>query len=73
MSGQKGTKFEVVRHELIERACRRQERANLNFKAKSLVWFSMLDRVYGEFCEEVRLDEGTALMRIGWRDFIKTL
>lgn len=73
MSGQKADKFEIVRYELIKRACRRQERTNLNFKAKSLVWSSMLDRVFGEFCEEVRLDEGSALMRLGWREFIKSL
>lgn len=73
MSDQKEVKFEVVRYELIKRACRKQERANLNFKAKSLNWFSILDRVFREFCEEIRLDEGTALMRTGWRNFIKTL
>ncbi len=69
----KGVKFEPVRHELIKRACRRHEKANLNFKSKSLGWSSMLDCVYGEYCEEIRLGEGIALMRLGWREFIRTL
>ena len=71
--GRKERKFETVRHELIKRACRRQEKANLNFKSKSLDWGSMLDCVYGECCEEIRMGEGIALMRLGWREFIKTL
>lgn len=65
--------FETVRHELVKRACRKQEKANLNFKSKSTSWTSMLDCVYGEFCEEVRMEEKIALMRLGWREFIKTL
>lgn len=66
-------KVEAVRHELIKRACRRQERLNLKKKGKSLAWSSMLDWVYGEFCDEIRLEEGVAAMKKGWRNFIKTL
>lgn len=71
--GRKGVKFEVVRYELLKRACRRQERTNLNFKSKSLGWSSILDCVFGKFCKELRLEEQTVLMRLGWREFIKTL
>ena len=71
--GRRGEWDEKVRHELVKRACRRQEKANLNFKGKSLDWGSMLDCVYGEYCEEIRMGEGIALMKAGWREFIKTL
>ena len=71
--GRDGVKFENIRYELLKRACRKQEKANLNFKSKSWDWSSMLDHVYRQYCEEIRMGEGIALMRLGWREFIKTL
>ena len=69
----KEQKAALVRLDLIKRACRKQERENLKLKGKSLVWTSMFDHVLRVFAEEVYADSPEALMKIGWRKFIKTL
>jgi len=69
----KEQKADLVRFDLIKRACRKQEKENLKLKGESLVWTSMFDYVFRVFAEEVYADSPEALMRVGWRDFIKTL
>jgi len=69
----KEEKADLVRIDLIKRACRKQEKENLKLKGKSLVWTSMFDYVLKVFAEEVYVDSPEVLMRVGWRKFIKTL
>ncbi|HEC64602.1 MAG TPA: hypothetical protein ENI23_04860 [bacterium] len=69
----KEQKADIVRLDLIKRACKKQEKENLKLKGKSLIWTSMFDHVLRVFAEEVYADSPEALMKIGWRDFIKTL
>lgn len=69
----KEQKADLVRFDLIKRACRKQEKENLKLKGESLVWTSMFDYVFRVFAEEVYADFPEALMTVGWRDFIKTL
>ena len=69
----KEQKADLVRLDLIRRACRKQEKENLELKGKSLAWASMFDCVFRVFIEEVYADSPVVLMRVGWRDFIKIL
>lgn len=69
----KKQKADLIRFDLIRRACRRHEKENLKLKGKSLVWTSMFDYVFRVFAEEVYADSPEVLMRAEWRDFIKTL
>ncbi len=69
----KEEKVGIVRFDKIKRACKKQEKENLKLKGKSLTWTSMFDHVLKVFAEEVYADSPEALMKIGWRDFIKIL
>ena len=69
----KEQKADLVRFNLIKRPCKKQEQKNLKLKGESFVWTSMFDHVFRVFAEEVYADSPEALMRVGWRDFIKTL
>ncbi len=64
--------IERVRNNLVELACKRQERKNLNDKGRSLSWVSMLNRL-NIWMVEYQLDTNIAIMKRGWRDFVKTL
>jgi len=69
----KEQKADLIRLDLIKRACRKQEKENLKLKGKSLTWASMFDHVFRVFAEEVYADSPEALMKAGWRNFINTL
>jgi len=42
----KEQKADLVRFDLIKRACRKQEKENLKLKGESLVWTSIFDHVF---------------------------
>ena len=63
-------KTEYVPHIRIDSACKRQERKNLKATGRSTTWVSM-HRYIREFIVEVR--EDVCIMKIGWREKIKTL
>lgn len=64
------SRIEYVPHERIDAACKRQERKNLKAKGESLTWVSMLHYLLDFVIEE---QEDVCLIKVGWREKIKTL
>ncbi len=65
-------KIEYVPHARIDSACKRQERKNLKATGRSTSWVSMLHYIH-DFVVEERTVENVCLMKVGWREKIKTL
>ncbi|MFA5340445.1 MAG: hypothetical protein WC332_01590 [Clostridia bacterium] len=63
---------ERVDHKKIECACVRQMNKKLKTGVPTMTVASMLNRISAEkFIVEVR--EGYSIMKVGWREFVKTL
>ena len=66
--------YEYVSNKSIDMACKRQERKNLKSKGTSLSFASMSNRVsQSGFIIELQSDKDIAVMKKGWREYIKSL
>jgi len=68
----KQEQIEYVPYRLIENACKKQERKNIEKVGRSLSWVSMLHHV-NPFVIAYQCDNKISEMRPGWRDAIKLL
>jgi len=62
---------EIVSNKNVELACRRQEKKNLREKHSSLCWVSIYNHLRN-YSIELR-DGNIRIMKVGWREHVKTL
>ena len=61
-------KYEHIQKETLERACRKQERKNIESTNKSLSWVSMSDIIYRRYV--VGTEDNTITIKSEWREAI---